>query len=319
MSEPLTESQHSTSDQVSGMFMGAMLKAERERRELSIEDVSKNLCISLRQVIALESDQFAILPEPMITRGFIRNYARLLEIDAEPLLHAYRSQTPVNELHSINLPSANIVITSREQRPWMRFGLLSLFVLLLAAIWFVYMDFKAKSASPKLAASTQNVEVAANHEATPETLPIPLPAAPATEESSSNAAVSASAEPVTIKSDAGSATKNMEAVLDQSASVSSGAVAAVAGNVNQPVPVVVNSAAQLRFVATEKSWISVLDRDNKQIFNKTKPANSEDTVKGQPPFRLTLGNVRATRVFLNDKPVDLEPYRKGNVARLTLQ
>src|SRR5690606_19882097 len=87
------------------MPLGAVLSAAREQRHWSIEDVSNHLRLSPRQIMALESDDFSSLPEPMITRGYIRNYARLLEINAEPLIEAYRAYAPNVYAHSLAMHS----------------------------------------------------------------------------------------------------------------------------------------------------------------------------------------------------------------------
>ncbi|NOT67777.1 MAG: helix-turn-helix domain-containing protein [Methylophilaceae bacterium] len=305
MSEAIISSQNTSSEHINKMSVGAMLKAAREARGISIEDVSERLHNSPRQINALESGQFEILPEPMITRGFIRNYARLLEIDAEPLLQAYRIQVPVNQLPSINLPSANIVMTNHERSHWLRYSLLSIFILLV--VWFVYTGFIAKSPSLKPATVATSPEVTPNHD---ETFSAPLTTLPITD------TPAASAEPATLMSESEG---NIETQANQAAPVIVEPTAVASGAVSQPIPAAVGAATvQLKFVTSEKSWINVLDSENKPVFNKTKPAASEDQLEGQPPFKLTLGNARATQVYLNGKLVDLQPYTKSNVARLTL-
>ncbi len=67
---------------------GAILHAERRRQNLSLGDVSRHLKISVRQVEALERDDFGPFAGPVFVHGFIRNYAKLLGIDAEPLVRA---------------------------------------------------------------------------------------------------------------------------------------------------------------------------------------------------------------------------------------
>ena len=56
--------------------------------ELTPEQVAQQLKLSVRQVIAIEQEAFDELPSNLFIRGFVRNYARLLKIDAEPLLAA---------------------------------------------------------------------------------------------------------------------------------------------------------------------------------------------------------------------------------------
>jgi len=48
-------------------------------------------------------------------------------------------------------------------------------------------------------------------------------------------------------------------------------------------------------------------------------AGTERFVSGLPPFEVVIGNAQQVRLTYNDKPVDLTPYVKVEVARLTLQ
>lgn len=60
--------------------IGAFLKAEREKRQLSIADVAGRLKINQRLLMALEAGNEAALPHRAYVRGFIRSYAGLLGI-----------------------------------------------------------------------------------------------------------------------------------------------------------------------------------------------------------------------------------------------
>jgi len=42
-------------------------------------------------------------------------------------------------------------------------------------------------------------------------------------------------------------------------------------------------------------------------------------VSGVPPFAVVIGNAQQVRISYNDKPVDLMPYVKVEVARFTLE
>lgn len=67
---------------------GAVLHAERRRQNLSLGDVSRYLKLSVRQVEALERDDFSPFGGPVFVHGFIRNYSKLLGVDSEPLIEA---------------------------------------------------------------------------------------------------------------------------------------------------------------------------------------------------------------------------------------
>ena len=65
-----------------------MLAAARGRAGLSLDAVAQQLKLGVRQVQALEDDNFAALPGRTFVRGFVRNYARLLKLDADAVLAA---------------------------------------------------------------------------------------------------------------------------------------------------------------------------------------------------------------------------------------
>lgn len=65
---------------------GAHLKRGREAMGWSVEQVAEQLKLQLRQVVALEADDLASLPNLAVVRGFIRAYAKILKIDAAPLV-----------------------------------------------------------------------------------------------------------------------------------------------------------------------------------------------------------------------------------------
>lgn len=65
--------------------MGAALKAEREKRGLTLDEVVEQLKINSRLLRAIEDGDTASLPPPAYIKGFIRSYARLLGISETEL------------------------------------------------------------------------------------------------------------------------------------------------------------------------------------------------------------------------------------------
>lgn len=272
--------------------LGAVLSAARERHRLSIEDVSGHLRLSPRQIMALENDDFSALPEAMITRGFIRNYARLLEIDAEPLLQAYRSYAPSAETYRISIDSANIPIESRNQRPWKIYVVVSLVIAALVGLWVLYVDFAPRQSFSSFFGSAEQASTPENSAAQ-----VPMPVETG----------GGYVPPPETQADAPAATSEVAAdTATQDAATDTSSAAAV-------------SAPTLKFSFSGTSWVSVTDADNMEILNKTKPAGSEETVQGKPPFRIVIGNASGTQLVYNDKTIDLGDYTSLNVARLTLE
>jgi cytoskeleton protein RodZ len=83
--------------------VGAQLREAREAAGLAMDDVARSLKLLPRQVESLEHERFERLPGPSIARGMVRNYARLLELDPEPLVER---MTPRAETTPEPVPSS---------------------------------------------------------------------------------------------------------------------------------------------------------------------------------------------------------------------
>lgn len=72
--------------------VGEILKEEREAKFYSLEEVEKATRIRRELLEALEADDFSKLPPTTFVQGFIKNYARFLNLDGNKLLAVYRRE-----------------------------------------------------------------------------------------------------------------------------------------------------------------------------------------------------------------------------------
>ena len=71
--------------------LGEMLRAAREAKDLSFDQVGRETNITVRYLEALEAENFSVFPgEPYII-GFLRNYGAYLDLDVQELLSLYRA------------------------------------------------------------------------------------------------------------------------------------------------------------------------------------------------------------------------------------
>ncbi|MEO8629874.1 MAG: RodZ domain-containing protein [Betaproteobacteria bacterium] len=77
---------------------GQRLTAARRSQGLSLGDIARQLKISVRQVEALEHDDYSIFAGAVFVRGFLRNYAKLLHLDPDALVAA--------ATHPMSMPEA---------------------------------------------------------------------------------------------------------------------------------------------------------------------------------------------------------------------
>lgn len=70
-------------------MIGPALRAAREARGLSIEDIKVTTLMMVKQIEDLENDKFENFSAPVYTRGFIKLYARAVGLDPNPLMAEY--------------------------------------------------------------------------------------------------------------------------------------------------------------------------------------------------------------------------------------
>ncbi|MFZ5511728.1 MAG: helix-turn-helix domain-containing protein [Pseudomonadota bacterium] len=263
---------------------GAVLRAAREAAGMSVLDVAQALKLSPRQVEAIEADDYERLSGPTFVRGFIRNYAKLLRLDAADLLASLDGKaqlSPVElrvpEHEGVRMPSG----AERPTRAWTVASLLAAVLLVVAVILY----FDLVDVSRLLGQGGTRQAIAPPAPAPAAAPPAPVPAA-APEAPAAQAALPANA--------------------------------AVAPAESGPAPA---DPAQRRLVFTFQgdSWVEVREASGQIIFSQLNHKGTTQVVEGRAPLSLVIGNANAVRLVANEQPVDLAPHTRVEVARLSIE
>lgn len=70
-------------------YTGALLRAVREARGLTLQEVADTTRISVRYLESIEADRFGELPSATFVRGYVREMARLLRLEADAVVTGY--------------------------------------------------------------------------------------------------------------------------------------------------------------------------------------------------------------------------------------
>ncbi len=65
-------------------------------------------------------------------------------------------------------------------------------------------------------------------------------------------------------------------------------------------------------------WVDIRDSSNRFKLYGEMAGGRTETLGGEPPYRLIIGNANAASIRVGGQPYDLAPHTSGNVARLTL-
>jgi cytoskeleton protein RodZ len=284
---------------------GAQLLAERREQGLSLGDVARQLKLSVRQVEALERDEYAAFPGPVFVRGFLRNYAKLLQLDPQALV----AQADIAAAPSTGSPAiASVPVPLHEsgasRRGRFGFGTLALGLVLIIVVLATLYDARNKPAQVSLAPVPATPSAAAR---SPEHADSPPPASTVT-----------SVSPPSVPA-ASANTSNATAQGSPPASTTQAAAAVPAAAVPAPAAATVPAAAEVTLDFDAESWVEVKDRSGALIFSRLSPAGAQQVVSGEPPLDLVIGNAQSVRLTYRGKPVDLAPHTRVDVARVRLE
>jgi cytoskeletal protein RodZ len=74
--------------------VGEILRAEREKQGLTVKDIEKSTSIRALYIQAIEDGKYDVLPGEVYLKGFMRNYATFLGLDAKRILEVYHESQP---------------------------------------------------------------------------------------------------------------------------------------------------------------------------------------------------------------------------------
>jgi cytoskeleton protein RodZ len=292
---------------------GAILAAERERQGLARADIAQRLHMSVSQIEALESADYDRLPRGPFLRGFTRNYARTLGLDAEALVALVAETAPREVAPRIIVPSQNIrfdPLGVRLANPYVKAAGIAAAIIVLGFAAMYWWLFIRQHGVTTTAAKSGSAEVAKSDNDSVALSPPPVPGpdasvAPATEPAPS-ADPAAQASPGT--------TVQTIQIPPQAAA---NAVAEPAASATNAVAARGDGVIRLAFKAA--AWVEIVDASGRSIISRTHAAGSSSDVVGKPPFNVVIGNAPEVRLAYNGRDVDLGPHTRASVARFTLQ
>ena len=280
----------------SGPGPGRTLARLRADRKLSVTDVAQRLKYGARQIEALEAEEFDKLPGATFVRGMVRGYAKLLEIDPEPILGSLEHRYVPGEI-SLDLRAKRVPFPQGGNRRRGTGIYLFLSLIVIVAVAGVLYERRVGVLPWTRAASPAQPKPANPHavvaEQAPRGEPLPPPVAP----------------PPPVPAE-----KPTPAAAPASAPQASAPPASA-----QPQVQAAGGEGRIRMEFSGESWVEIKDKDGQMLMSQLNPTGSRRMLSGKAPLSLVIGNAANVRLIYNDKPVDLKPYIQIEVARLTLE
>jgi cytoskeleton protein RodZ len=324
--------QSATSNQHHG-HPGATLASQREAMGWTVEQAAEQLKLAVRQVVAIEAGDYAALPSPAVTRGFVRAYAKILRLDPAPLVAmipmdnplpeesggaAMRASRPTSRPTSFShsrypthgkrssLPLAWIagvvVIAAAAGAAW-HFGLVSL-----------PGSQPAANRDAVLTAPADTASVTAPAADTVQNPTVPLISVPGPADAGASAAPAAGAA-------SGAATTPAATAPGAAATAAPATAAVTTPAVTTPDAAAPAAAGANTLVLNvrEDSWIEVKPQGGKALISRLVRAGSTETFDLPGTATLVVGNPGAVSATLRGAAVALPPVPGKTISRVTLK
>jgi len=283
---------------------GEKLKMEREKRKITLDQISSSTKIGTRMLQALEEDKFNQLPGGIFNKGFVRAYARFVGLDEDQTVAEYLQA-------SGDAPPVPTEIEAREDQvrehaekvsrleaisdspsrplPWGLFAALLLAVALALSLWSHHQRERER----------QSVQP------TPTTAEAQLPATQSSSGVSGGVSTGVSAkdkDKTAVSPTSGSPTT----ALPTNSSPAGGSAPSVAPKTPQDVSAAAPAAPEeftVLIQAREESWVSITG-DGTRLPSEILAAGSERAIQGRKEIVVKVGNAGGVGFRFNGKKID---------------
>ncbi len=296
----MTENQIENSNE-----LGALLTRAREKLSFSQKDIASKLNLKVEFIAALDANDFDKLPAPTYVRGYIRSYARVINLNADSLINLYEG---VAEAPPEILPDVKPVVqaSSRDKPVKAMTYLVTLTLVILIIAWWqgqhiVSTDFftintKTSSGGKYPGGFTYTYDVV-NH---PDTIEV---------------------SEIDKLDDSG--LKDMKIVdLAKTSESEPDDILSIEDSLNLNEQTNLNNLANsdtLKMELTAESWVEVYDILGKKLYRGLAKPGEKISIIGTAPLSVKLGNARAVSVNFNGNAFDTSTYTKAGVARFILE
>ncbi|MEZ8946146.1 cytoskeleton protein RodZ [Vibrio sp. 10N.286.52.F8] len=298
---------------------GTLLKNKRESLGLTQKQISDRLKLRVTLIQQIEENQFESDQVATFMRGYIRSYAKYVNLDEKVVLsalhHAGDAQHQEQEMLSFSRKTKTEKHNSRIMiLTWSIFAVIAG----ISSLWW-WQNQQQDTLSQSLANTESSEELAVEESLAPEFTSLEVIEA---EQNEAGASVVEGAEGLAAISDAeessDAVTPADETSAQQTTETEPTAEAAANAETVEASTAPEAVANELVMQFTADCWIQVKDATGKTLSTGIKKAGQSLNLSGTAPYKVILGAPEGVSMTFASEPVDLSGYTSGKVARITL-
>ncbi|MGV0036273.1 MAG: helix-turn-helix domain-containing protein [Candidatus Azotimanducaceae bacterium WSBS_2022_MAG_OTU7] len=313
----------------------ALLVEARKRLGLSQKEIANKLNLTTTFIKYIDNGEFSSIPKPAFIRGYLRIYAREVELSGDEIVALYDAELQAAEpMPEMKKVTEENIGTSSITGPVLQTSLIGLvgFALIVAIIWWIVSppakEIPQSATQPGISQSTQQDSPEADVDF------VPPPIEDATRQSGQISQTEAAKTPGTIDNQApslGETVADRQEETEQSSSEQSSSEQSSSeqsSSEQDPTSMVADSVKlerttdgtrnfvtvdadgfdQLELSFKNECWVEIEDNQFGLIYNALNQTNDVLTIYGTAPFEVLLGKATGVEMTYNHHPFELEPF-----------
>lgn len=332
---------------------GSVLKSAREAAGMTLVQAAEKLHLLKATVVALEDDDVSQLPSRVFTLGYLKNYARIVDVPETRIMELVREEVEeVEEVRNLKQPyTPRIRTRKRKQKNGGRLfvkvitWLFLIAITALLALWwrgaiqlpdlsglpFLSTTEKQKSVEATVDDGSETLTLAIGDGAVPQQKIETSPDATVVREQPLKESIDENHIEFSLDTDNAAATPGVEEggqgnsddIKKQSVTDAKAEAAVESGETDAAAIAAVeesqaSSGEKITLDFADNCWVNVNDADGDIVLFGDMPAGASKLLEGKAPFTIVLGNAVKVKISVDGRPYDIAPHIKGGVARFSL-
>ena len=313
--------QEELSEDMEVMGPGQILSDARKKLKLTKQNVADKLNFRLTLVDEIENELFDTSVPETFNRGYLRNYAKLVNVSQEDVLISYEqlnvAKTQASELQSFSKGTEKLAENNRIM--WISYFILAILIGS-TVVWWMQNNTEQNQIET---VASQSVDAEKNLQKTSNAvnqIPESTTVISAIEKNDLNNTIDLPPMPAVISNEESSAITNP--VIQTTNRQTNEEDAA------KPEEILLSEVTELikpdatltnvTFTFSGDCWVNISDATGERIAWGVKKLGYVMKISGQAPFNVTLGRPELVAINFSDEIIDMSQFNAGNIAKFTL-
>ena len=313
------------------MSFGEVLKQAREKKNISLAQVSETLKLSLDKIQNIESANVDVLPPAAFTCGYLRLFSRLVEVNEEEVVQLYYQSMNQSSFDAAPGTTSDLLpaqVTSESLSMRIISYSLIIIVIVLVVLWYQGNRETASTEEAGITLSNDlnlsNTTEEPQNDAVESVETLPASNEPFDKEDAPVAALAddtnvEALQPELADAELSAADQSDEQDQTEDVDVNDDKNSKNIALAKEASPVASSGHDVVILTANDDCWVEISDANDHLLYFSLLKKGEMSELKGQEPFKVFLGRATSVAIKLNDIEYDVSQHVRSNqIARFTM-